>query len=106
MPLYDLTCPNSHEQIDVMLKVGERPPCPTCGEATETLWRSSSGVIADDIPGGMVFQHGICWPDGTPRKFYSHTEIKRAMKENNVTNTVRHVGNKESDKNSHTSRWY
>lgn len=36
------------------------------------------GVIPDDIPGGVEIKHGLCWPDGTPRKFYSKSDIKKA----------------------------
>lgn len=36
------------------------------------------GVIGDDIPGGLDVKHGICWPDGTPRRFYSKSEIRKA----------------------------
>jgi hypothetical protein len=80
MPFYDLTCKNNHEQIDVLLKLGERPPCPICGEATSTLWRASSNVITDDIPGGLEIRHGICNEDGTPRKYYSKSEIVKEAK--------------------------
>lgn len=106
MPFYDLTCPNGHEQIDVLLKLGERPPCPSCGEVTETLWRSVNNVIGDDIPGGIEIRHGLCWPDGSPRKFYSHSEMRRAAKEAGLTNRVEHVSTKHSDKSPHTTRWY
>lgn len=39
---------------------------------------SNFGVIGDDIPGGLLVKNGICWPDGTPRKFYSKSEIRKA----------------------------
>jgi hypothetical protein len=39
--------------------------------------RRSHVVWADDIPGGLVIEHGLCNPDGTPRTYYSHSEIRR-----------------------------
>ena len=34
-------------------------------------------VRPDDIPGGLVIEHGLCNEDGTPRTYYSHSEITR-----------------------------
>ena len=36
----------------------------------------ASNVIGDDIPGGLLIEHGICNADGTPRRFYSKKEIR------------------------------
>lgn len=35
-------------------------------------------VITDEIPGGVLIQHGVCHEDGTPRKFYSKSAIREA----------------------------
>lgn len=106
MPIYDLTCPNQHIQEDVYLNVGERPPCPTCGGATETVWLGkANGVIPDEIPGGLEIRHGLCNEDGSPRKYYSWTEIKREAKKRGLVNRVEHVGLPGSDKSPHTVRW-
>lgn len=32
-------------------------------------------VRPDSIPGGLVIEHGLCHEDGTPRTYYSHSEI-------------------------------
>jgi hypothetical protein len=63
------------------------------------------GVIPDDIPGGLVIEHGLCHEDGTPRTYYSKTEINREAKRRGWTPFVRHVGERGSDKSPHTSRW-
>lgn len=75
MPCYDLTCPSGHEQIDVFLRLGERPPCPTCGAATSTLWRQTSNVIQDSIEGGVLIRHGLTGPNGEPVRYYSKKEM-------------------------------
>ena len=40
--------------------------------------RRAAAVVPDDIPGGLVIEHGLCNDDGTPRTYYSRTEIDRA----------------------------
>jgi hypothetical protein len=67
--------------------------------------RRANGVIPDDIPGGVEIAHGICNADGTPRKYYSKSEMAREAKRRELTNFVQHVGERGSDKSPHTSRW-
>lgn len=87
MPFYDLVCKNQHEQLDKLLKLGERPPCPVCGEPTETLWtQSNRNILADGIPGGRLIYHGLCNPDGTPRRYDSRSEIEREAKKRGLVN--------------------
>jgi len=62
-------------------------------------------AIGDDIPGGVLIQHGICHDDGTPRRYYSKSEMALVAKEKGLTNVVRHVGSSGSDKSKHTVRW-
>lgn len=105
MPNYDLVCEAGHEQHDVWLRVGERPPCPTCGGATSTLWAASASVAGDDIPGGMWISHGICNEDGTPKKYYTKSDMARAAKAKGLANIVTHVTAPGTDKSRHTVKW-
>lgn len=108
MPMYDLTCKNGHEQYNLFLKVGERPACPECQEPTETLWSGkANAVIGDDIPGGVWIRHGLCNEDGSPRKYYSHTEINQEAKKRGLVNRVEHTVDPRggSDKAKYTTRW-
>lgn len=108
MPIYDLVCKNEHKQRDLLLKVGERPPCPECGEATELLWDQPPNVIGDDIPGGIWIRHGLCDEvTGEPKKYYSKTEINREAERRGLVNRVEHSSDPRSgsDKNRHTTRW-
>jgi hypothetical protein len=61
------------------------PPCPTCGGALAWAAPEAKGdpaaVIGDDIPGGVLMRHAVCWPDGTPRRFYSKRAIVEAARE-------------------------
>jgi hypothetical protein len=66
------------------------------------------GVIGDDIPGGVEIRHGLCNEDGSPRRYYSHSEIEKEAKKRGLVNRVEHVPNPHSgsDKSPHTTRWY
>ena len=66
------------------LHVGDFPFCH--GNPSEHS-RSSPGVVGDDIPGGILIKHAVCNPDGSPRRFYSKSDIKRAANEVGYTIT-------------------
>lgn len=38
--------------------------------------RDAAVIWADDIPGGLEIEHGLCNPDGSPRTYYSRSAIK------------------------------
>lgn len=67
------------DRCGVEYGIGDWPFCK--GGHTKPL----GSVIGDDIPGGVWIRHGICNPDGTPKKYYSKSEIKKAAFENNLT---------------------
>lgn len=54
-------------------------PCPNCGENKVELPtpKQVHGIVPDDIPGGILIKHGLCNKDGSPKRYYSKTEIKR-----------------------------
>lgn len=86
-------------------------PAPTCCDKPmeHDYDRSnlSAAVIGDDIPGGIEIRHGLCNPDGSPRRYYSKTEINAEAKRRGLVNIVEHVGDGQgSDKSKHTTRWY
>lgn len=91
MPMYDRMCSGDSEgKRHVKMNCweamsAENPPCETCGAPTMRVWLGKApGVKADSIPGGKIFTNGICYEDGTPRKFYHHSEIAEEMKRKNV----------------------
>ena len=107
--MYDLRCDGcARVEIDVLQPVtAERVSC-ACGG---TMWRTwigkASNVIGDDIPGGIEIKHGICHEDGTPRRYYSKSEMAREAKRRGWVNAVEHIGSPGSDKHrkGYTSRW-
>jgi hypothetical protein len=85
----DVSCPQcGHQIIDAFVTVPDYPDCPNCHVQTVRLYLPSSvpAVKGDDIPGGVWVKHGICNPDGSPKKYYSHSEIDRAAKEKGYVN--------------------
>lgn len=57
-------------------------PVPNCGKPTELdliLIRQAHGVIGDEID--IMVRHGLCNDDGTPRRFRSMTDLRRAAAE-------------------------
>lgn len=42
--------------------------------------RSTLAVWQDSIEGGLAIAHGLCNEDGTPRTYYSRTEIREAAR--------------------------
>jgi hypothetical protein len=89
------------ERCGAELQVGDYP---FCGKDGRHL-RGANAVIPDDIPGGIVIEHGICHDDGSPRRYYSKSEINRTAKAKGLVNYVRHVGDCGSDKSPFTTRW-
>lgn len=79
------------------LVVGEWPFCPH-GFGSQT-------IITDSIPGGVEIKHGLCNEDGTPRKFYSKSEIAKEAAKRGLVNRVEHVTAPGTDKNPYTTRW-
>jgi hypothetical protein len=90
------------DRCGAQLKVGDYP---FCGGDPSKHQPYNGIAVSDDIPGGVEIKHGICNEDGTPRKFYSKSEIARAAKAAGLTNFVRHVGTKDGDRSPFTTRW-
>lgn len=42
--------------------------------------RLSTAIWQDSIEGGLTIEHGLCNEDGTPRTYYSRSEVAQACK--------------------------
>jgi putative FmdB family regulatory protein len=99
MPLYDLKCNGCEREWVRYSKVDDRTrPCEECGGDVTQLFKAPA-VISVDI------RHGLCNEDGSPRRFYSKSEIAKEAAKRGLVNLVRHVPERGSDKSKHTSRW-
>lgn len=87
------------DKCEKVLELGDWPFCPH--------GRGVSTVIPDDIPGGVLIEHGLCNPDGTPHRYYSRSEMDKEAKRRGLVRIVEHVTDPKtgSDKNKHTQRW-
>ena len=87
-----MTC----EKCGNTLEINDWPFCPHGPSGT-------FNVIGDECD--ITIKHGICWDDGTPRRYRSKVEMKRVMKEKGLENKVEHLGENGTDKSRFTTRW-
>lgn len=100
MITYDFRCLRGHVQLDVRVQYGDRPPCPTCGAATEILWASSfPNVIRDECD--FKTDHMT----GQMEHFTSRSEHRRRVKELGLRIRDEHNPPPGSDRSKWTSRW-
>lgn len=78
---------------------------PFCGGDAAKHVPAHPQAVPDEIPGGLEIKNGLCNEDGTPRKYYSRSEIAKEAKRRGWMNYVVHVPQRGSDKSPHTSRW-
>jgi hypothetical protein len=90
--------PTLCDKCGIELQVGDFPFCPH--------GRGRYGVQDDSIPGGVLMTNGLCNPDGSPRRYDSHTEIRAEAKKRGLEQHVVHIGSKGSDKSKITTKWY
>jgi hypothetical protein len=113
MKMIDLVCNKcGHVKIDHLVRdVDPQPPyiCPECGQQAfvrQLTQSNCGGVIPDGIPGGIWIKNGICNDDGTPKRYDSRSEMKKAADAKGLVNRVRHQGTRGGDKSKWTSKWY
>lgn len=77
----DLVCTGCQQElVDTFCTIPDYPPCPACHAPTTRLWLPTSvpAIKGDEIPGGVWIRNGVCNADGTPKKYYSYSEIEKA----------------------------
>ena len=79
--LIDISCETcSHCQYDYWAEPGTYPDCPNCNTPMQRLWTSTASAIGDDIPGGIMIEHGLCHPGGAPKRYDTKSAIYRDAK--------------------------
>jgi hypothetical protein len=107
--LIDTQCPAcAAVAIDVWVTDHDYPPCDACGTPVERLFQGTGTghVIQDSIEGGVIIEHGLCHPDGSPQKFYSKSGLAAEAKRRGLVNRVSHKTGNDSDQAPHTTRWF
>lgn len=81
----NMTCENCSTDVTSLVYKGSRAWCWGCHNDEKGLsFGQSSMISTDDIPGGLEIRNGICNDDGSPKRYYSKSEIKRAAFERNL----------------------
>lgn len=84
MPMYDMKCWKCGDVVEVFRHHPPEPELCLCGKGLRErtiLPSKRRAVTPDEIPGGILIHHGLCNEDGTPKRYYSNSEIARAAKE-------------------------
>lgn len=108
MPIYDRRCLSCGQiKPDCFEPLSAPDPQCGCGGVLQRVLLPGRlhHVAPDSIPGGMLVKHGICNPDGTPRRYDSYSEMRRVAKEMGLQNVVRHAPLPGTDKSKHTQQW-
>lgn len=107
MPFYDRKCGAcGFELIDTYEAIyAPERPCPRCAEPgfTRAWLTKPSNVISDECD--VVVEHGICNPDGSPRRYRFKSEMRAEAKRRGLESHVTHQPEKGSDRSKHTTRW-
>lgn len=76
--------------MDRLMDPANIPACKICGgPRTEIHWTvarsrgleaTPAQVVGDDIPGGIMIEHGICEENGDPKRYDTKSSIREAAK--------------------------
>lgn len=112
MPMFDLLCDQCGGQhIDVLQALNTPPAvCPAiiggmkCTGLLQHAWLSKPpAAVGDECD--VTVRHGLCNPDGTPRRYTSKSDMAREAKARGLESYVVHRGTKDGDKSKFTTRW-
>ena len=84
-PIYCPTC--EYHEVKLAWNYDFPLACSNCGEETvldyPIKFGDAPGITTDDIPGGIEIKHGkgLINDDGTPKRYYSKTDLYRACNE-------------------------
>lgn len=74
-----MKCENCSTDVNSIVMHKSAIWCWSCHNASKGEdFGQAANVIADSIPGGVEIKHGICNEDGTPRRYYSKSEMRDA----------------------------
>lgn len=105
MPCFDRKCKVCGHILADVIEPSEPPKVDcACGGETERVWlQKANAVIGDEID--VYIKNGLCHADGSPRRFTSREELRRAEKKAGLTNYVVHTTGPGTDKSRHTRKW-
>jgi putative FmdB family regulatory protein len=78
MPLYEFKCRRCGHRFDELVKVGEIPPCPVCGDSgPERLFSASAGVSTQTTRGKALGQARRAASKVSKEKAHAQREYER-----------------------------
>jgi hypothetical protein len=109
MPLYDRRCDGcGFRRDDCYEQPNDVDYGCKCGDIMRRIPVTSNpgaGFHAHGDECDVTMKHGLCNPDGTPRRYTSKTEMAREAKKRGLTNYVEHKPGRSSDRCKETQRW-
>jgi hypothetical protein len=110
MPLYDRLCDKCSFRRDDAYEQSSTPDysCKCGGLMKRIPMTSNPGAMgrAQGDECDVLAKHGLCNPDGSPHRYTSKSEMRKAAEKRGLTNYVVHSGLPGSDKNPDTQKWY
>ena len=111
MPLYDRKCDScTHRRNDCYEQSSCADYyCPECprGRLIRIPMTQNPGAmgraIGDECE--VLARHGLCNPDGSPRRYTSKSAMAQEAKRRGLTNLVEHKPGPNSDRCKETQRW-
>src|SRR5262245_46373257 len=101
--LIDTICPGCGDtHVDVWIDTHDPryPLCSVCRLPMARRHTTAPAAHSDSYRGGVWIEHGLCYADGSPRRYDSQTEIDREAKRRGLVNLVEH-----SDRSETTQRF-
>jgi hypothetical protein len=101
-------CPSNHRFEDYTWSSSPSPECSTCGSPTEETDRGgrqfaqAPSVIGDEID--IEIRHGVVNDDGSPRRFRSRAELRKAASEKGLV-IAGETPNPTSQQKEEKARW-
>lgn len=77
MRMVDMHCQACDRESERLVRGDEPLACRHCASTDVIRLYKPAPVRADDIPGGILLEHGLCNPDGSPRRYDSRSAIRR-----------------------------
>jgi hypothetical protein len=85
MRMVDVVCHYCGHEHEFLMRDINNPVYPLCcGHLMVRVFKGPT-VRPDDIPGGLVIEHGLCNEDGSPRTYYSQSDITRECQKRGLT---------------------
>ncbi len=110
MPLYDRRCGTCSLRRDDCYEQSTTSdyPCVCGGVMLRIPMTSNPGAMGRAIGDecDTVVRHGLCNPDGSPRRYTSKSEMRKEATKRGLVNHVEHKTEPGTDRSKFTQKWF